>query len=72
MATNQIERFGLKCSVLSQVLGSYLYLYIWEKNEDFFLCIWENLHKIGKNMAIFGLGMPPVTGGKSSQIKSLK
>ena len=39
--------------------------------KTFFHCIWEKLHKIGKNKAIFGLGMPPVTGGKAGQIKSL-
>ena len=41
------------------------------KNEDFFHYIWEKLHKIWKNKAIFGLGMPPITGGKTGQIKSL-
>ena len=29
------------------------------------------IHKTGENKAIFGLGMPPVTGGKTGQIKSL-
>ena len=42
------------------------------KDKYFFHYIWENIHKIGKNKAIFGLGMPPVTGGKTGQIKSLK
>ena len=37
----------------------------------FFHYIWENIHKIRKNKAIFGLGQPPVTGGKTGQIKSL-
>ena len=41
------------------------------KDKYFFHYIWENIHKIGKNKAIFGLGMPPVTGGKTSQIKSV-
>ena len=35
------------------------------KDKYFFHYIWENIHKIGKNKAIFGLGMPPVTGGKT-------
>ena len=57
---------------LSQFLGSYLYLYIWEKMKTFFHCIWEKLHNIGQTKAIFGLGMPPVTGGKSGQIRLKK
>ena len=40
------------------------------KDKYFFHYIWENTHKIGKNKAIFGLGMPPITG-KTGQIKSL-
>ena len=55
------------------------YLGFWEATCTFtfgkkmktFHCIWEKLHKIGKKKAIFGLGMPPVTGGKSGQLKSL-
>ena len=35
------------------------------KDRYFFHYMWENIHKIGKNKAIFGLGMPPVTGGKN-------
>ena len=31
------------------------------KDKYFFHYIWENIHKIEENMAIFGLGMPPVT-----------
>ena len=27
------------------------------------------IHKIGENKAIFGLGMPPVSGGKTSNLK---
>ena len=38
----------------------------------FFHYIWENIHNIGKTKAIFGLGMPLVTGGKTGQIKSLR
>ena len=41
------------------------------KDKYFVHYIWENIHKIGKNKAIFGLGMPPVTGDKTGQIKSL-
>ena len=41
------------------------------KEKYFFHYIWENIHKIGINKAIFGLGMPPVIGGKTGQIKSL-
>ena len=41
------------------------------KDKYFFHYIWENIHKLGKKKAIFGLGMPPVTGGKTGQIKSL-
>ena len=41
------------------------------KDKYFFLYIWENIYKTGKNKAIFGLGMPPVTRGKTGQIKSL-
>ena len=41
------------------------------KDKYFFHYIWENKDKTGKNEAIFGLGMPPVTGGKTGQIKSL-
>ena len=39
------------------------------KDKYFFLYIWENikLYKTGKIKAIFGLGMPPVTGGKAGQ-----
>ena len=56
---------------LPLILGSYLYLYIWEKINSVFHYIWENIHKTGKNKAIFGLGMPPVTGGKTGQMKTL-
>ena len=56
---------------LPPILGSYLCLYIWEKINTFFHSVWEDIHKIVKNKAIFGLGIPPVTGGKSGQIKSL-
>ena len=41
------------------------------KDRYFFHYMWENIHKIGKNKAIFGLIMPPVTRGKTGQIKSL-
>ena len=41
------------------------------KDYYFLHYIRENIHKIGKYKAIFGLGMPPVTGGKTGQIKSL-
>ena len=41
------------------------------KDKYSFNYIWENIHKIEKNKAIFGLGMPPVTGGKTGQIKSM-
>ena len=41
------------------------------KNKEFFHYFWEKLHKRGKNKAIFGLGMPPITGGKTGQIKPL-
>ena len=37
------------------------------KDKYFFHYIWENIHKIGKNKANFGLGMPPVTGGKTGK-----
>ena len=40
------------------------------KDKYFFHYIWENIHKIGKHKAIFGLGMPSVSGGKTGQIKS--
>ena len=40
------------------------------KDKYFSHHILENIHIIGKK-AIFGLGMPPVTGGKTGQIKSL-
>ena len=56
---------------LSRFLGSYLYLYIWEKNEDFSLYLGKITQNWEKKKAIFGLGMPPVTGGKSGQLKSL-
>ena len=36
------------------------------KDKYFFHYIWEDIHKIGENKAIFGLGMPPVTGGNWS------
>ena len=39
--------------------------------KTFFIVFGEKLHKIGENKAMFGLGMPPVTGGKSGQIKPL-
>ena len=42
------------------------------KDKYCFHYILENIRKIGKNKASFGLGMPPVTEGKTSQIKSLK
>ena len=38
------------------------------KDKYFFHYIWENIHL---NWKMFGLGMPPVTGGKTGQIKSL-
>ena len=41
------------------------------KDKYFFHYIWEKVHKVGKNKAIFGLGISPVTGGKTGQIKSL-
>ena len=41
------------------------------KDKYFFHYIRENLRKIVEKKAIFGLGMPPVTGGKTGQIKSL-
>ena len=41
------------------------------KDKYFFHYTCENIHTTGKNKAIFGLGMPPVTGGKTGQIKSL-
>ena len=41
------------------------------KDKYFFHYIWENIHKIGENKVIFGLGMSPVTGGKTGQIKLL-
>ena len=41
------------------------------KNEDFFHYIWGKIHKTGENKAIFALGTPPITGGKTGQIKSL-
>ena len=41
------------------------------KDKYFFHYIWEKIRKIGKNKAIFGLGIPLVTGGKTGQIKSL-
>ena len=40
------------------------------KGKYLFHFIWENIHKFGKHKAIFGLGMPPVKGGKTDQIKS--
>ena len=40
-------------------------------NYFFFHYIWEIIHKIGENKAIFGLEMSPVTGGKTGQMKSL-
>ena len=53
---------------LPPILGSYLCLYIWEKI-NIFHYIWENIYKIWENKANFGLGMVPVTGGKTGQIK---
>ena len=41
------------------------------KDKYFFHYISENKQKTGKNKALFGLGMPPVTGGKTGKIKSL-
>ena len=35
--------------------------------KDKYFFHWGNIHKMGKNKAIFGLGMPPVTGGKTGQ-----
>ena len=57
------EKIGLV--FLSPILWNYLCLY-------FFHYIWENIHEIGKNKAIFGLGMPPVTRSKTDQIKSMR
>ena len=49
-------------SVLPPILGSYLCFFIWEKINTYFIIF--GIHKIRKNKAIFGFGMPPVTGGK--------
>ena len=38
-----------------------------EKDKYFFHYISKNIHKIGKNNVIFGLGMPPVTVGKTGK-----
>ena len=57
---------------LPPILGSYLCLLHLGKDKDFFHYIWENIHEISKNKAIFLLGMPPETGGKTGQIKSLE
>ena len=47
-----------------------LHLYF-RKNEDIFHYIWgKQKHKIGENKPIFALGIPPITGGKTGQIKS--
>ena len=45
---------------LSQFLGSFLYLYIWEKMKTFFIVFGKKYTNYNK--AIFGLGMTPVTG----------
>ena len=47
---------------MSLHLGIYKYVFHY---------VWENIHTIGKSLAIFGLGMPPVTEGKTGIIKSL-
>ena len=58
-------------SVFTSDFGKLPVLLHLRKDKYFFHYIWENKHKIGKNKAILGLGMPFVTGGKTGQIKSL-
>ena len=46
--------------ILFEILGSYLFLHIWEKYFIKIRKISAKIHKIGKIKAIFGLGMTPI------------
>ena len=52
------------------ILGSYLFLHIWENILLKLGKISAKIHEIGKIKAISGLGMTPIQGGKNGQIKS--
>ena len=57
--------------ILFGILGSYLFLHIWENILLKLGKIRAKIHEIGKIKAIFGLGMTPIYGLKNGQIKSL-
>ena len=63
---HQLRTIPCQPEFLPLILGSYLCLYIWEKINTFFI-----IHAFGQIKAIFRLGMPPVKGCKTGQIKSL-
>ena len=49
------------------ILGSYLFLHIWENIYKKIGKISTKIHEIGKIKAIFRLGMTPKNGGKMAK-----
>ena len=54
-----LPEFIFQCFYLEFQMGSYLYPFLWETMKPIFVIFGEKKIKIGKNKAIFLLGIPP-------------
>ena len=63
-----IDCYGV-CSVFTSDFGKLPVPLHLGKDKYFFIILGKIYSKLGKIRLFFGLGMPPVTGGKTGQIK---